>query len=146
MNPTLLQISSDDHHKLSLLLGHTPAAAFGLTHERLRDELKRALVLDPRALPADVVAMGKEVELLDLATGEVETYVLSYPEMANPAQGRLSVLAPIGTAIIGYRQGDEIHWPTPGGVRRIIIRAVRAARLASAPVLAGEVTGVPASA
>lgn len=127
MNPPLLQISSDDHRKLSLLLGHTPTSALGPAQAKLREELKRALVLDPSALPADVVAMGTEVELLDLATGEVEIYVLSYPEKADPTQGRLSVLAPIGTAIIGYRQGDEIHWPTPGGLRRILIRAVHAA-------------------
>lgn len=49
---------------------------------------------------------------------------MTRPEHADAAQGRLSVLAPIGTAVLGYAEGDEIEWPTPGGLRRIRIRDV----------------------
>ena len=79
----------------------------------------------PRAeIPPDVVTMGSTVRLTDLQTGEEETYTLVYPNDADIDENKLSVLAPIGTALLGYRAGDVVEWPVPAGVRRFRVEEV----------------------
>ena len=63
-------------------------------------------------------------QIEDLGSNEVEEYVLVYPDRANIAEGRLSILAPVGTALIGARSGAIVDWPTPGGIRRLKIHRV----------------------
>lgn len=121
-----IYITREDYAKLRLLLTVAPSSGRTTTLDNLRGELDRALVVDPASIPAGVVAMGSQVEIEDLATGEIEAYTLVFPERADAEAGRLSVLAPIGTALIGDREGEEVHWNTPGGVRRIRIRRVTA--------------------
>lgn len=83
----------------------------------LAQELDTADVVEPADVPADVVTMRSRVRVLDMASGEESTYTICYPGEANIDAGKLSVLAPIGTALLGYRAGDVIEWPVPGGVR-----------------------------
>jgi len=83
----------------------------------LADELESAEVVDPDGVPPDVVTMRSRVRVRDMVSGEAATYTICYPVEANLEAGRLSVLAPIGTALLGYREGDVIEWPVPGGVR-----------------------------
>jgi regulator of nucleoside diphosphate kinase len=83
----------------------------------LADELESAEVVEPDCVPPDVVTMRSRVRVRDMVSGEANTYTISYPVEANLEAGRLSVLAPIGTALLGYREGDVIEWPVPGGVR-----------------------------
>ena len=90
----------------------------------LEAELERAYGVDPGGLPHDVVTMNSTVEILDLRSGETETYTLVYPERANIAANRISVLAPIGTAILGCRVGDMVKVVTPSGVRRVRVEEI----------------------
>ena len=83
----------------------------------LGEELENAEVVDPGSVPPDVVTMRSRVRVLDMVSGQAATYTLCYPVEANLEAGRLSVLAPIGTALLGYREGDVVEWPVPGGVR-----------------------------
>ena len=83
----------------------------------LADELESAEVVEPHCVPPDVVTMRSRVRVRDMVSGAAATYTISYPVEANLEAGRLSVLAPIGTALLGYREGDVIEWPVPGGVR-----------------------------
>jgi regulator of nucleoside diphosphate kinase len=94
------------------------------TLEPLRVELERADVLPAGTIPGTVVVMGSKVEIEDRESGEVDTYTLVYPEHADGAAGRLSILAPIGMAVIGFAQGDTFAWRTPGGTRQLFIRKV----------------------
>jgi regulator of nucleoside diphosphate kinase len=87
-------------------------------------ELERAEIVRPKDIPADVVTMHSKVRLNDLVSGESNTYSLVFPTEANFAEGKISVLAPIGTAILGYRQGDPIEWPVPSGLRRLKIEEI----------------------
>lgn len=82
----------------------------------LRGELNIAEIVAPEDVPADVVTMNSTVQILDLKDGDIDTYTLVYPREANIAEGRLSVLAPIGTAILGCRVGDVVRWKVPGGI------------------------------
>ena len=87
-------------------------------------ELERAEIVLSDEVPDDVVTMNSTVVLRDVATGEEETYTLVYPSHANIAQHRLSVLAPAGTAILGYHVGDVVRWSGPDGVRQLRIEEV----------------------
>jgi regulator of nucleoside diphosphate kinase len=84
-----------------------PAAA------RLADELDRAVVVE-RPLP-DVAGIGSRVRYRDVDSGAERTVTLVWPTDANAGSGRVSVLAPIGAALLGLSPGDGIDWPLPGG-------------------------------
>ena len=90
----------------------------------LRTELQRAKIVDSEEVPSDVITMDSTVRLRDLDTDEVETYTLVYPNQANIAENKLSILAPIGTAILGYRLGDVIRWRVPSGKRRLRVEEI----------------------
>lgn len=90
----------------------------------LRGELDVAEIVESAELPADVVTMHSIVRLRDMQTKEEETYTLVYPEEANIAEGKISILAPIGTAILGYRVGDTVRWKVPSGLSRWRIEEV----------------------
>jgi regulator of nucleoside diphosphate kinase len=78
---------------------------------------------DGEPVPADVVTMNSEVRLMDLDSGETKVYTLVFPSQAR-SKNAVSVLAPIGTAILGYRVGSVIEWRVPRGVRRLKVLAV----------------------
>jgi regulator of nucleoside diphosphate kinase len=92
---------------------------------QLRAELDRAeTVVDPSHIPPDVVTMNSQVRLRDVDSGEEMTYTLVFPAEADLEEHRISVLAPVGTAILGYRAGDVVEWPVPAGTRRLRIQEV----------------------
>jgi regulator of nucleoside diphosphate kinase len=68
--------------------------------------------------------MNSQVLLCDIDTLETMTYTLVFPKDADIDSGSISVLAPVGTAILGYRQGDIVEWPVPAGIRRLRIEKV----------------------
>jgi regulator of nucleoside diphosphate kinase len=116
-------IAERDREILSRLLEAVPATDEDQSRlEDLARELDRADVM-PEVDP-EVVTLDSRVRLKDLDSGEVVTYTLVLPSKANIAEGRLSVLAPIGTAILGYRSGDGVRWKVPAGHRRIRIEEV----------------------
>lgn len=92
--------------------------------EELGEELLRAEVVDPAGIPPDVITMNSKVCLQDMDSGEDLVYTLVFPRDANLESGRISVLAPVGTAMIGYRQGDLITWPVPGGLKKLKVKKI----------------------
>lgn len=90
----------------------------------LRAELARADIVPSDKVPRDVVTMNSTITLRDLESDETETYTLVYPADADIAHSRLSVLAPIGTAILGQCVGDELRWRVPAGWRRLRVEHV----------------------
>ncbi len=91
--------------------------------EMLASELEHASVVPSEEIPPDVVTMHSRVLIEDVETGVEVAYTLEFPAAANKL-GRLSILAPIGTALLGYKEGDVIEWPVPKGVRRVRVLAV----------------------
>lgn len=90
----------------------------------LKDEIEKAQIVSRKELPQNVVIMNSVVEILDMEDEESDKYVLVYPWEADVDSNKISILAPIGTAIIGYRQGDEILWTVPSGTRRLKVVSV----------------------
>lgn len=118
---TSIYITEPDYERLSGLI-ETTRERHGLDKEYLSNleaELERAQIVDPKEIPADVITMRSKVRLKDLVSGEANTYSLVFPTEANFTEGKISILAPIGTAILGYKRGDTIEWPVPSGVRRL---------------------------
>ncbi|HEY5755710.1 MAG TPA: GreA/GreB family elongation factor [Steroidobacter sp.] len=112
-----------------VLRGLLARAANGHDQEHLEElslELERAQVLEPAQVAADVVTMHKPLRVLDLSNGTRLELTLVGPAEANVSARRISVLAPLGTALLGNRQGDEVEWVMPGGVRRLRIESVQA--------------------
>ena len=91
----------------------------------LEEELNRAEVVRKDRLPANVVTMNSQVRITDLDTGEQTVYTLSFPHQADIAHNRISVLAPIGTALLGYRTGSVVQVHVPRGRKRLRIEEVK---------------------
>lgn len=94
----------------------------------LDGELARANIVEFDAIPREVVTMDSTVWFRDLDSGEIEHYTLVLPHEADVVRDRISVLAPIGTALLGYRVGDILQWKVPSGWRRLEIVDVARAR------------------
>jgi regulator of nucleoside diphosphate kinase len=96
----------------------------GAGSEQLHAELEQAIVMPVGEIPRSVVTMGAKVQARDLRTGRVEAFQLVYPREADPAAHRVSVLAPLGSALLGNSEGETIEWRTPGGRRSLRIERV----------------------
>jgi len=90
----------------------------------LRNGLARCRVVEPGEVPGGVVTMHSVVAVRDLKADERETYTLVFPDDADIDQGRLSVLAPLGTALLGARAGDVVEFAAPAGTRRLKVEKV----------------------
>lgn len=90
----------------------------------LKSELDRARVVASGEIPRDVITMNSKARLREVQTDDVMTYTLVFPELADYEARRISVLAPIGTAMLGQREGDEFEWEVPAGPVRLRVEKV----------------------
>jgi regulator of nucleoside diphosphate kinase len=109
-------ISSRDLNRLEAMLERMPPVEAG-QYQALRGELDRADVVEPAAIPPDVVTMNSVVTFKDDDGGDELTITLVYPAGAG-VPGTVSILAPVGSALLGLKVGQHIEWPTPDGHRR----------------------------
>jgi len=93
--------------------------------ELLDEALESAEVRPPARVPKDVVRMNSRVRVLDFDTRRKGLYTLVFPEEANISRGFVSVLAPLGIALLGRRKGEVIEAKVPGGIRRLRVEHVR---------------------
>ena len=113
-------LSAEDYERLSILANAARKRMPDLADE-LADEVGRARVLATGELPRNVVCMNSEE-----ATGKIQRVTLVYPDDANISERKVSVLTPVGTALIGLRNGSSITWTTPKGeVRQLTVVSVR---------------------
>lgn len=119
-----IYITSKDNERLEALLDGPSNRAANVYLDGLEAELARAQVVDPKDIPHDVVTMNSTVVLTDITTGAKETYTLVYPPEADAEAGKVSVLAPLGTAMLGYRVGDVFEWKVPQGVKSWRVESV----------------------
>jgi regulator of nucleoside diphosphate kinase len=132
MTDRQIVISEPNARVLRNLLRTRNAAPHDQEHlQELRAELDRALVMESNQVSPTVVTLHAAVRVRDLESGERQELTLVSPREADVSAGRISVLAPLGTALIGYRQGDVVERLMPGGLRRLLIEEVLQAPVAN---------------
>lgn len=93
--------------------------------ELLDQTLGAAEVKPSVQVPKDVIRMNSRVRVFDFDTRRRGIYTLTFPETANISKGMISVLAPLGIALLGRRKGDVVEAQVPGGARRLKVEGVR---------------------
>jgi len=121
-----IYITSQDKQRLEELLAEVsvsdPRQRGDL--KSLEEELRRAVIVEPKEIPGDVITMNSRADLIDLDTNETVTFTLVFPRDSNVEEEKISVLAPIGAGMLGYRIGDEFEWKVPDGVRHMKVTNV----------------------
>jgi len=122
----IIYITDNDMRRLRELI--IVAREFGKEDEmylqELENELNRGKVVKSQDVPSNVITMNSEVYLRDLNTKEEITYRLVFPYRADASKGRVSILAPIGTALLGYSVGDIIEWKVPVGIAKLKVEKI----------------------
>jgi regulator of nucleoside diphosphate kinase len=106
-------LTSQDQDRLEALLETLPANAFPA--KELRAELDRSEIVEPEQIPPSVVTMNSTVRFSIDASGDDFCLTLVYPKDVDGSGDKISILAPVGSALLGLSTGDEIEWPRPGG-------------------------------
>lgn len=120
-----LMITQKDRDRLvKLMTDYQGDEASRPYFKMLQQELDHAQIVDSKEIPADVVTMNSTVKVRVGDSKQMETFTIVYPERADLDEDRISILAPIGTALLGYRVGDEVQWEVPAGVRTFKIEAI----------------------
>ena len=120
MTKPTITINELDAERLDALLAQ-PAFAGTVVAQALNEELDRAEILPPNAIPADVVTMNSEVKISFLNNNNTVKFKIVYPEEANIRENKISIFSPIATALLGYRTGMEVEWMVPAGLTKIHI-------------------------
>lgn len=111
-------ITEEDYNVLKYYVDNTPAADGEMS---LAAELKRAVVVKNDALPPHTIRLNSKVSVLDLQTQKVLEFTIVMPDKADIKQGRVSILTPMGAALIGFRKAEEVMWKVPAGLKRFRI-------------------------
>src|SRR4051812_47103458 len=119
--PRRIIVTHQNYDRLSQLVESRPGMA---TSELLDLELSRADLVPSHEVPPDVVTLNSRVLFEESATGRRREVQLVEPELSDWAKGRISVLAPVGVALLGLAVGETIVFPMPGGTRRLRVVAV----------------------
>lgn len=120
-----IQITEQDKYQIEQLIENMQRSGRGRDNfELLLTEITRAEVVKRRDIQRNVVTMNSCVSIIDKDTSERMKFTLVYPEDANADEHKISVLSPIGTAVLGYKTGDEVQWAVPAGIKSFVIAKV----------------------
>jgi regulator of nucleoside diphosphate kinase len=126
MSSRSIHVTTQDLQRLRRVISSSArTSALDRRHlAELAAELDRAVIIDDDDIPPDVIRMRTRVRVGDTTSQQTEDYTLVYPWEADVHSNLLSVLAPLGTALLGYREGDHIDWRSPGGVRELRVEKI----------------------
>jgi len=113
-----IYLTQTDLDRLTDLLEAYAAGSGGRRFDKLEEELVRAIVVSQERIPSDTVTMNSRVVFEDETTGERREVTLVYPANADISAGRISILVPVGTALLGLSVGQSIEWELPSGQKR----------------------------
>ncbi|MCB0748007.1 MAG: nucleoside diphosphate kinase regulator [Ignavibacteriae bacterium] len=126
MDKQKIYVTIQDKSRLKKILSSTSGyrSSDKKTINDLLFELERAEVMDEELIDDNVIRMNSTVLLRDMRTNEKFMYKLVYPNEANISEKKISILAPIGTALLGFKVGDIIEWDVPAGKRKLRVKGV----------------------
>jgi regulator of nucleoside diphosphate kinase len=111
-------ITEDDFRLLKGYINQDPEREGEMT---LSNELKRAVIVTKEAFPLHTIRLGSKVSVLDIVTSKIVEFTLVMPAHADIQKDKVSILTPMGAAIIGFRKGEEVQWQVPAGLKRFRI-------------------------
>lgn len=118
--PTIF-VTNEDLEKLIEVSEASPLE----TARKLEDELFRANIVSQKDIPNDVVTMNSKIRFVDLESDELREISLVFPHKQDPHLDRVSVLSPVGAALLGLRIGEEISWPLPTGrTKKLVVKEI----------------------
>lgn len=118
-NPVI--IPEADFNLLKPLIGTTSPGGKEMT---LAYELSRATIVKDEDFPADAIRLNSTVKILDLGEQKTMEFTIVLPKLADIKQKKISVVTPMGAALIGFRKGDEVEWKVPAGLKKFLIQDV----------------------
>ncbi len=116
MRQKIIHLTQTDMERLRLLI-EIYSGKDGFL-ENLEEELDRARIVEPKKIPLNVVTMNSKVRIKDLDTGEEKTVTLVFPDKIGVIERAVSIIAPVGAALIGQKEGDVIEWKVPAGRKK----------------------------
>lgn len=120
-----MMLTQPDHDQIvRMLKAGRATATSGTARSRLSEALGAATVVDPTTIPPTVVTMNSVVTVIEMETGEITSYALVYPADANVDRLRISVLAPLGAALLGRSEGEIVEVDGPAGTKRYFVQKV----------------------
>jgi len=126
MSEKLIYITDNDMKRLKELI--MVASELDKKDEKylkdLEGELERGKVVKSQDIPSNVITMNSKIRLRDIDTQEEMIYQLVFPDNADASQGKISILAPIGTALLGYKVGDIVKWKVPAELTKLKVEDI----------------------
>ncbi len=122
MKPT---IALTDYNILRNMNNYPGFTQYGKEASLLQAELDKAIVLEDHYLGEEIVRLNSEVEIQNVETGKVSKFTIVLPSQAYLKEGKVSVLASMSIALLGFKQGDNFEWQLPGGKTNILILRVK---------------------
>lgn len=121
-----IYITQDDYNRLVVMISEREksAAKDSSYLVSLRQELDRATIVPSDKIPPQIITMHSRARLKDMDSGEEMVYTLVFPDEADAAANKVSILAPVGTAMIGCKAGDTVTWLVPAGTRRLKVMKI----------------------
>jgi len=117
-----IYITQNDYAKLKKLINEkTPQDEYDRI---LLVELEKAKIVAAEKIPSDVITINSQVEFIDLNSNNKLTYFIVFPAEADIKQNKISILSPIGCALLGYKIGDTIELTTPGGQKKLKVEKI----------------------
>jgi len=123
MSKKLIYITDNDMKRLKELIIEAGNGNKKYLRE-LKDELDKGEVVDSRDIPNNIITMNSKVRLREINTQKEMICWLVFPDDSNADQGKISILAPIGTALLGYKVGDIIEWKVPAGLTKLKVEEI----------------------
>ena len=121
-------IGEEDFQRLKNMIAEMSGVRNSDTREhlaRLEEEIDSATIMSKEKMPPDIVTMDSTVSFVEEDTGESFFYTLTWPQSADIEQNKISILAPVGMALLGYATGDIVEWDVPSGRKKFRIEAIR---------------------
>jgi regulator of nucleoside diphosphate kinase len=125
MTQAIYVTNSDRYRLLDLTPGMKGVSPMDDSNvEELRREIARARIVDEEKIQGNIITMNSNFLVRLLDSGKVRFYTLVFPKDADFANGKISVLSPLGTALIGYQEGDVVEWVAPAGTKKLKVEKV----------------------
>ena len=124
MKKKKLILNKKDYERLNEMIMKTGGEIKKQYLKDLRNEIENADIVNPEQIPADYITMNSKIRFKDIETEESFIFTIVYPSDADTGQGKMSVLAPIGTALLGNRVGDIISWQVPDGQKKFRVEEI----------------------